>query len=70
MFAYAVRNQNLKDLEDLKDLSLAHRRRSRKDRRLLQLLGPLGFDFAQLRQTLRPSVDGIRSKALRPFGVQ
>ena len=31
---------------------------------------PLGFDFAQHRQTLRPSVDGIRSKALRPFGVQ
>ena len=29
-------------------------------------LGPLGFDFAQHRQTLRPSVDGIRSKALRP----
>ena len=33
-------------------------------------LGPLGFDFAQHRQTLRPSVDGIRSKALRPFGLQ
>ena len=30
-------------------------------------LGPLGFDFAQHRQTLRPSVVGIRSKALRPF---
>jgi len=29
-------------------------------------LGPLGFDFAQHRQTLRPTVDGIRSKALRP----
>jgi len=33
-------------------------------------LGPLGFDFAQHRQTLRPSLDGIRSKAPRPFGVQ
>ena len=33
-------------------------------------LGPLGFDFGQHRQTLRPSVVGIRSKALRPFGVQ
>ena len=31
----------------------------------LLFLGPLGFDFAQHRQTLRPSVDGIRSKALR-----
>ena len=31
-------------------------------------LGPLGFDFAQHRQTLRPTVDGTRSKALRPFG--
>ena len=33
-------------------------------------LGPLGFDFAQHMQTLRPTVDGIRSKALRPFGSQ
>jgi hypothetical protein len=33
-------------------------------------LGPSGFDFAQQRQTLRPSVGGIRSKALRPFGLQ
>ena len=33
-------------------------------------LGPLGFDFAQHRQTLRPSVDGVRSKALRPFRSQ
>ena len=33
-------------------------------------LGPLGFECSQHRQTLRPSVDGIRSKALRPFGVQ
>ena len=32
--------------------------------------GLLGFDFAQHRQTLRPSVDGIRSKVLRPFGSQ
>ena len=32
--------------------------------------GPLGFDFAQHRQTLRPSVDGVRSKALHPFGLQ
>ena len=32
--------------------------------------GPSSFDFAQHRQTLRPSVDGIRSKALRPFGLQ
>jgi hypothetical protein len=27
-------------------------------------LGPLGFDFVQHRQTLRPPVVGIRSKAL------
>ena len=33
-------------------------------------LGPLGFEGAQHRQTLRPSVDGVRSKALRPFGLQ
>ena len=33
-------------------------------------LGPLGFEGAQHRQTLRPSVVGIRSKALRPFGLQ
>jgi hypothetical protein len=31
-------------------------------------LGPLGFEGAQHRQTLRPSVDGVRSKALHPFG--
>jgi hypothetical protein len=30
----------------------------------------LGNECAQHRQTLRPSVDGIRSKALRPFGLQ
>ena len=29
-------------------------------------LGPLGFECSQHRQTLRPSVDGVRSKALRP----
>ena len=28
--------------------------------------GPLGIDFDQHRQTLRPSADGVRSKALRP----
>ena len=33
-------------------------------------LGPLGYEGAQHRQTLRPSVDGTRSKALRPFGLQ
>ena len=33
-------------------------------------LGPLGFEGAEHRQTLRPSVDAIRSKALRPFGLQ
>ena len=33
-------------------------------------LGPLGYECAQHRQTRRPSVDGIRSKALRPFGLQ
>ena len=33
-------------------------------------LGPSGFEGAQHRQTLRPSVDGVRSKALRPFGSQ
>ena len=32
-------------------------------------LGPLGFGCSHHRQTLRPSVDGIRNKALRPFGV-
>jgi hypothetical protein len=32
-------------------------------------LGPLGFEGAQHRQTLRPSVDGILSKAPRPFEV-
>ena len=32
-------------------------------------LGPLGFERAQHRQTLRPTVDGSRSKALRPFGL-
>ena len=32
-------------------------------------LGPLGFEGAQHRQTLRASVDGVRSKALRPFGA-
>ena len=33
-------------------------------------LGPLGFEGAQHRQTLRPSVVGIRSKALpfKPLG--
>ena len=35
-----------------------------------QLLGPLGFEGAQHRQTLRPSVEGVRSKALRAFGSQ
>ena len=34
------------------------------------LLGPLGFECSQHRQTLRPSVDGVRSKALHPFGLQ
>ena len=33
-------------------------------------LGPLGFDFAQHRHILRPSVVGTRSKALCPFGSQ
>ena len=32
-------------------------------------LGPLGYEGAQHMQTLRPSVDGTRSKALRSFGV-
>ena len=31
-------------------------------------LGPLGYEGAQHRQTLRPTVDGTRSKALRPLG--
>ena len=31
-------------------------------------LGPLGFECSQHRQTLRPTRDGTRSKALRPFG--
>ena len=33
-------------------------------------LGPLGFERAQHRRTSRPTVDGIRSKALCPFGSQ
>ena len=33
-------------------------------------LGPLGYECAQHRRTLRPTVDGIRSKALRLFGLQ
>ena len=33
-------------------------------------LGPLGFECSQHRQTLGPTVDGTRSKALRPFGLQ
>jgi len=33
-------------------------------------LGPLAFEGAQHSQTFRPSVDGVRSKALRPFGSQ
>ena len=33
-------------------------------------LGPLGFERAQHRRTLCPSVDGTRSKALCPFGSQ
>ena len=38
--------------------------------RLAFSLGPSVFYFAQQRQTPRPSVDGVRSKALRPFGLQ
>ena len=30
--------------------------------------GPLGFECSQHRQTLRPTLDGTRSKALRSFG--
>ena len=33
-------------------------------------LGPLGFEGAQHRQTFALPVIGIRSKALRPFGVR
>ena len=33
-------------------------------------LGPSGFEGAQHRQTLRASVDGVRCKVLRPFGLQ
>ena len=32
--------------------------------------GPLGFEGAQHRQTLRPSVEGVRSEILRLFGLQ
>ena len=32
-------------------------------------LGPLGFECSQQRQPLCPSVDGVRSEALRPFLV-
>ena len=31
---------------------------------------PLWFECSRHRQTLRPTVDGTRSKALRPFGLQ
>ena len=34
---------------------------------LVSSLSPLGFGCSQHRQTLRPTVDGTRSKALRPF---
>ena len=37
---------------------------------LMRPLGPLGFEGAQQSQTLRPTLDGTRSKALRPFGSQ
>ena len=33
-------------------------------------LGPLGFECSQHRQTLRPTVDGTRSTALRSFELQ
>ena len=39
-------------------------------RKLNVPLGPLGFERAQHRRTPRPSVDGTRSEALRPFGSQ
>ena len=35
-----------------------------------EALSLLGFECSQHRQTLRPSVDGTRSKALRPIGSQ
>ena len=38
--------------------------------RALGPLGPLGFECSQHRQTLRPTVDGTRSKTLRPFRLQ
>ena len=44
--------------------------RVNRSRELFDPLGPLGFEGAQHRQTLRPSVDGVRSKALRPFDMQ
>ena len=44
--------------------------RSRDPKLLVPFLGPLGYECAQHRQTPRPSVDGTRSKALRPFGSQ
>ena len=47
---------------------LKHRQRESTQRG--RNLGPLVHECAQHRQTLRPSVAGIRSKALRPFGVQ
>jgi hypothetical protein len=60
--AYGGSSKNLKDLKDLrKGVSLGYAGLT---------LGPLGFEGAQHRQTLRPSVDGVRSTALHPFGVQ
>ena len=46
---------------------LRHERRGQKEN---ISLGHLDFDFAQHRQTLRPTLNGTRSKALRPFGSQ
>ena len=38
------------------------------ERSVLCPSGPLGFDFAQHRQTLRPSVEGTRSMPSGPLG--
>ena len=37
---------------------------------VIRTLGPLGFECSQHRQTLRPTVDGTRSKALRPYPIR
>ena len=76
MFAYVGLSQNPKDLKDrsleqaLEQVREAGEARGGERGRASGTLGPLGIECSQHRQTLRPTVDGTRSKALRPFGLQ